>query len=117
MEDLPLAEQERNQQPANTAVAVDEWVDRLELGVRQTAVDKDGETFGVVKKPLQVVEPRGHLIDRRRDEACRGQCATRRAKPVLGVAELSRRPVTSTYALEVIGRGSRVPAVGRAATP
>ena len=39
LEDLPLAEQEGDQEPSHAAVAVDERVDGLELGVGQGAID------------------------------------------------------------------------------
>ena len=41
-QDLPLAQQERDQQPPNTAVAVEEGMDRLELGMGQSALYQRG---------------------------------------------------------------------------
>ena len=43
LEDLPLAEQERDQQPPHAPVAVDERVDGLELGVSEAQCTRTGK--------------------------------------------------------------------------
>ena len=40
MKDLTLARQERDEEPSDPPVPVDEWMDRLEFGVSQGALDQ-----------------------------------------------------------------------------
>jgi hypothetical protein len=75
----PLAQQEGDEEPPHSAVAVKESVDRLELSMRQAALQEHREAAGVVQKLLQVVETRVDLGNGRGDEGGVGQRATGRS--------------------------------------
>jgi hypothetical protein len=90
MKDLPLAKQERDQQPPHAPIAVDEGVDRLELGVSESTMHEDGKGSRVVEERFEVVQCRLQLMDRRRDEDGGIEVtAARGPDPVLGGAELA----------------------------
>src|SRR5690242_7028324 len=65
---LPFTQKERDEEPADTTVAVEERVNRLELSVGQPAVNQDGQA-GVMQEFLEVVERRLHLVNGRWYEA------------------------------------------------
>ncbi len=82
------AQQERDQQPTQAAVAVEERVDRLELDVDETGFDEQREV-----RPLLMQEQLkgAHAIEnelrRRRNKS--GGAGARAANPVLTRAELA----------------------------
>ena len=90
-----MDEQKRDQETPDSAVAVEERVDRLELRVRQTGVDERRERL-LVEKPLEVVQRHLHLRDRRRDESGLVQGRVLGPDPVLRAAELAREAVGAT---------------------
>ena len=68
LEHLRMAQQERNEQPPNPAVAVQERMDGFELRMSQRADDERIQAAGVMKEPLEVAEGDVHLVRRRRDK-------------------------------------------------
>ena len=65
---LCVAEQERNQKPTDSAVAIQKWVDRFELRVNDGYLDKQRQSGVFVEKFLELVQRGIHLCRRRRDE-------------------------------------------------
>jgi hypothetical protein len=90
-----LDQEERDQQPAHTAVAVQEGVDRLELLVHQGALDQLREVVTVVEETLPVGEAVHHGVGRRRHIGCGRRRAPGRTDPVLRAAELPGRGLVS----------------------
>ena len=79
-----MNEQERNEQSADSTVAVEERVDRFELRMGQPAVNQCGEFTFVVEIPLERVEGLSHLVRRWRYEGGGGKRGILRPDPVMG---------------------------------
>ena len=92
-----MDEQEGDQQPADTAVAVEEWVDGLELRMCQAGVDECGQLL-LVQEALEVVERLLHLVDRGRHERRLCQARVLRPDPVLRAAKLAGETVSTATA-------------------
>jgi len=89
MEQPTMHEQERDQEPPHTTVAIDERVDGFELGVSEPDVDQDRQLVLLVEEALEVVESRMHLRERGRHEGRSFNGRVLRSDPVLMSAELS----------------------------
>jgi hypothetical protein len=63
-------------------------------------MNENRQGLAVVEKLLQVVECLVHLMDGGRYERSVRKGAARRADPVLGLAELTRRPMASPHTLQ-----------------
>ncbi len=87
-----LGQEQRDEQPADAAVAVDERVDRLELVVHERRLHEHRGML-LVEKPLPRVQALIHLLDRGRNECRLVEGAARRSDPVLRAAKLARRRV------------------------
>src|SRR5689334_16155987 len=99
-QDTALAEQERNQQPSDASVPVEERVDRFKLAVRQPADHQRRKSGALMEELLKVIERVMHLVNRRRHERSRRQRAIGRANPVLATAEFSGRAVGTAHPFE-----------------
>jgi hypothetical protein len=97
VQDSPVDEEEADQESPDTAVTVQERVDRLELRMSEPDVDQCRQLV-VVEKPLEVVEGLLHLVNRRRHERRLGQGGVLGADPVLRLAELAGPAVRSAHA-------------------
>ena len=97
-----VAEEQRDQQPPDAAVAVEEGVDGLELHVRERRLDEHRQVVAVV---VQEALQGGHAVGdgrvRRRHED--GVAGARAADPVLAAAELARVLVAAAAAREQLG--------------
>src|SRR5438105_15727861 len=60
LKDFALAKQERNKQSAHPPVAVEEWMNRLELRVRQTEMNQRRQRLGIVQELFEVIQCRHH---------------------------------------------------------
>ena len=81
------AQQQSDQEPSDSSVAVEERVDSLELGVRERGLHEHRRRVGiVVDELLEGAHCCGDLLPRRRDETCRRGSGP--AEPVLVAAEL-----------------------------
>ena len=83
-------QQERDQEASDAAIAVEEGVDRLEVGVGDGGVHERRQGL-VVEEPLPGGEARHQLIGRGRDVGRVVHRAARRSDPVLAAPELARR--------------------------
>src|SRR6202022_3846459 len=80
-------EDESDQQAADAAVAVEEWVDGLELDMGQGRLDQRGGSAGlVVQEFLEIADARLHLLRGGRHEE--GIAGARPPGPVLGAPVL-----------------------------
>lgn len=111
-ERIVSTQDQRDEQASKSAVAIQEWVDRLELDVGQCGFDQCGRALRlIVKEFLQVAHAIGHTVGRRRNEA--GVPRPGAAQPNLGTAELSRRFVavgafaSRTLCTSLISRSDR----------
>jgi len=93
-----LSQEQRDEQAADTAVAVEERVDRLELLVHEGALDEIGQARPVLQEELPGGERGHHLIDRRWHVGGGRQRGSRRTDPVLRAAELARSHVRAAHA-------------------
>ena len=91
-----MGQDKGDQKAPDSAVTVQERVDRLELRMRQACPDERRQVGFGVKERLQFVQAPVHLLDRWRDEACRLRIGA--ADPILRATELTRclRGFTST---------------------
>ena len=89
--------------PGHSAVAVEERVDGLELGVNKRAFYQGRHRRIVVHKHLKIAEGTVHFVNGRRNEAGLTQRAALRSDPVLGPAELARFLLASSNALQQLG--------------
>ena len=99
LEDLPFAEEERDQQPPHPAVAVEEGMDRPELGMGQADPDQMREAVVAMEKDLQVAQRARHLLEGRRNEGRAARRGAGRADPVLRPAQLARLRTAAAHAL------------------
>src|SRR5437588_2499008 len=90
-----MHEQERDQEAADTAIAVEERVDGLELGMRERTVDQVRQPAVIVHELLEGFQRDLHSWWRGRHEACGLRAVA--ADPVLGAAKLPRRSLRSTH--------------------
>ena len=83
-----VVEQERDEEAAETAIAIEEGVDGLELDVGERGLQQEGQAAGVVMQELfQRAHARLNLLGRGRDEV--GIAGAGAADPVLAAAELA----------------------------
>src|SRR5581483_7859693 len=87
------------QQTPDAAIAVEERMDRLELGVGQTCVNERGKLL-VVEEALEVVERLLHLVDGRRNERRLLEGCVLGTDPALRSPELSGKTMRSADACE-----------------
>src|SRR5438874_1804341 len=83
-------EQQRDEQPSDAPVAVEEGVDGFELRVHERGVNEWGERV-VVQEVLPGAEALHEAVRRRRHEGGVGERASRRADPVLAAPETAGR--------------------------
>ena len=88
--DVSIDQEQSDQETAHPAVAVQEWMDRLELRVRQRRVDQRQQVH-VMQKLLPIAETLHQLRGRRRHVGGVIRYASRRTGPVLAAPELARR--------------------------
>ena len=72
-------------------------MDGLELCVRQSHAHERGQGIISVQKTLELGQGAGHLVRRRRDEACLVQGATSGANPVLARPQFSGPKLAATH--------------------
>src|SRR6266498_1531461 len=99
LEELLRLQQERDEQPADAAVAVEKRMDRLELIVNERQADQRREMRLGVQELLEQVERGVHLRDRRRDVRRLRDLRSRLPDPVLHRAELARGAAIAAHAL------------------
>src|SRR5262245_11053871 len=99
-ERAPFAEEKRDEQSADTSVAVKKRVDRLELRVGDSYLDEQRDVVILVQERLEVSKSRGHLLWRRRNK--RGVCERRasRSNPVLSPSQFTGRQMRSPRPVE-----------------
>src|ERR1022692_2166853 len=95
-----LHEQEDGQQTADTTVSIEERVQRLELVVQQGVLDEQWNLGGLVCVALPVGQQRWEFFWRRWDKPCCLDGRSTFPDPVLGRAELARRPLATPHAGE-----------------
>ncbi len=97
-----LAQQKRDEEPTDAAVAVEKRMDGLELRMRQTDLHEQRQVVLLVKKRLECAERRRHLRGRRRNDVASAsvqppgpiQFWLRRSSP--GVSREPRTPLSSS---------------------
>ena len=94
-ESLLGAEDHRDEQSSDATVAVQEWVDRLELGVREACLD-DRRCVSLDDEFFELTEDTQKFVRRRWNEA-RG-ARTRPSNPVLRSSEFSGSLVSAATA-------------------
>src|SRR5205807_4929523 len=87
-EQLPVLQQERDEQATDAAVAVEKRVDGLELDVHERGADERRQVVVAVDVLLKIAEKTCQLLGRRRDE--NGVARTSAADPVLAASQLAR---------------------------
>ena len=87
-----LDEEQRDEQAAEPAVALEERVDGLEALVQERALHERREAGALSDEPVPLGERRVHLGHRRGHVDRRLDGRPRRSDPVLAAAELARRP-------------------------
>jgi hypothetical protein len=97
-----VTEQERDQQPPDAAIAVEERVDGLELRVRHRCVDERRELL-VMEERLQVPERFTETMRSWRNERCGRERRVTRADPVLRGAELAGLTLAPAGVLHPLG--------------
>lgn len=97
-QDATLAEKESDEQAPDAAIAVEEWVDRLELRVGKSAEDEHGHGRGAVEEKLELPHGVVHVRDGRRNERGLGERASARTDPVLRSSEFARFEMTAAHA-------------------
>ena len=83
-----MAKQERDQEPPDPPVSVEEWMDRLELNVCKTGANQVWHRWVTVEEALEVAHALGDAVVRWRNEC--GVSWTRPSNPVLRPPELAR---------------------------
>ncbi|MFY9691039.1 MAG: hypothetical protein WAJ86_13965 [Candidatus Acidiferrales bacterium] len=96
-EKLPIAQQQRQEQAADPAIAIAKRMDRFELVVNERQTDKRWNSRFLVQKFLEAFQSIVHLHHRRRNVA-RVSESSLLAHIVLHVAEVSRALILSSYA-------------------
>jgi hypothetical protein len=95
-----FAQHQRDQQPADAAVAVQGGMDGFELCVGECAAHQQRHAVArIVQETFELAERVHQLVRRRRDEARVLQRAAGTAYPVLRGAELAGRLVAAAHAL------------------
>jgi hypothetical protein len=56
MEHIAMGEQKRDQQPSHASIPVQEWMDCLELGMGDPAMNEDWEGVVVVQELLEIIQ-------------------------------------------------------------
>jgi hypothetical protein len=88
---LLLAQDERDQQASDAAIAIEKRVDGFKLGMGQAAANQQRHGgFAFVQEFFERAQGVHQLVRRWRYERRVGQCAACRANPVLGGAEFAR---------------------------
>ena len=95
-EQAPVLDEQRDQQPPNAAVAVQERVDGLELHVREPSAHQRRQVAVGMPPPLQRRQRGRNVLGRRRNEA--GGTRTPAADPVLRPPNLPRQLVAAADA-------------------
>src|SRR5438876_661423 len=97
---LAFAEEERDEQAADAAVAIEERMNRLELSVGESDFDQQWQAIRFVQERLEVAQSGGYFVRRRRDE--RGVRERRGAgpDPVLTPTQLARGQTRSADPLQ-----------------
>ncbi len=103
MQDVSVGQQQRDQQPTDSSIAVQERVNRLELGVNEAAVDQHREIVPRMQKTLEVVERVPHPPHRRRDERRVGKRHVAGTDPIPRRAELPRLLVGTAHVAREFG--------------
>jgi len=93
---VPFHEKKGDEEPSDTAVAIQEGVDRFELLMHEGALD-EVRKLPVVQELLPAREALHHRIRRRRHVGCGRRCAASRSDPVLGTAELPGRGLLASH--------------------
>ena len=88
--------QQGNQQPSDASVAIEEWMDCLELHMRKPNPNQRRELTIFMQPLLQRSKRGGNLLGRWRNEASVARFAT--ANPVLRSTDFSRTLVLATNA-------------------
>ena len=88
LQQIPMLDEQRDQEPADAAVAIEERMDRLELRMGETNPNQGRQTAIVMQPPLQRREGVGDGFGRRWDKA--GVAGPAAADPVLRPAEFTR---------------------------
>ncbi|MCY1525464.1 hypothetical protein D9M68_604430 [compost metagenome] len=88
LENLLFNQEQGNQQPAEATIAIQKRVDRFELHVQKSGLDKRWDLAGVVlEEALEIAEARLHFADRGRH--IMGIPRPGPAEPVLRASEFS----------------------------
>jgi hypothetical protein len=103
MQDATMNQQISNEQPSDPAIAIKEWMDRLELGVGKSAMNERRELLFLMKKSLEVIECLVHFGNRWRHERGATNGDVSRADPILRRAKVSRRFLCATDAPKQFG--------------
>jgi hypothetical protein len=98
-----LGEQERDQQPPDAAVAVEERVNRLELDVGQRDLDERWQVVVAMEELLQLAERRGHHMVRGRHERRVVQPCAGGTDPVLAGSQFAGLQTTAAHAFHLLG--------------
>ena len=94
-----VGELKRDQQATDASVAIEKWVDRLELDVRECRLHERRRRFRfIVQEALEMLQALGNFIRWRRDErSVTGPCPS---DPDLAASEFAGRCVRSASAAE-----------------
>ena len=52
----------RDEQSSNASIAIQKWVNRLELRVREARIDQDRKTMVLVEESLEIIERMSHSV-------------------------------------------------------
>lgn len=103
MQRAALDELERDQQSADAAVAVQEWVDRLELRVGDSAVHERRQRIAVVQEALEMAQRVNHVGHRRWNERRIRERRSLRPDPVLRSSNVAGRGVSAAHVPHELG--------------
>ena len=98
LEDVTVAEEEGDEETTDAAIAIEEGMDGLELGMGVGTVDESWKIARGVEEIFQIAKGLGHFMDRRRDVGGIFESAVGRADPVLGAAEFAGVALAATRA-------------------
>src|SRR5262249_21361886 len=105
------AQEERDEQAAEAAVAVEEWVDRLELDMRERGLDERWRAArAIVEEQLERSHARRPVARGRRDESRRARSLA--ADPVLARPEFAGRlraaaPLREEHPVDLLEQAQR----------
>src|SRR5688572_5799990 len=102
MEYAPVIKEKSNQQPANSSVTIEKWMNRFKLAMCEARMDQHGERL-IMEEFLKLIQSLLHFRYRWWNKNRGSEVRASRANPILCPAKLSGRSVLPSHSSHKIG--------------